>query len=183
MKKLITILSITAAAFMLSSCLIIGPFEEYEHGKKKTTTQTCEEEETTSTTTTQVVNTTTSSKYSILLKNNTSYAVTDWCVKKDNQVTFSNSSFNREIPAHGEDRITQLPEGYYKVFFSFEDEVQLNPWDYSSSESIYLNQNVTYCLYEKSSVVISCKGAREAAAKPQFYLEGSDGSVIDLVAE
>ena len=69
MKKLITILSITAAAFMLSSCLIIGPFEDYEYGKKKTTTQASEEEETTSTTTTTNLYISFTRLYYILLVN------------------------------------------------------------------------------------------------------------------
>ena len=109
--------------------------------------------------------------------------ITDWCVKKDNIVTYANSGFNRSIRSGGEDMIMDLPVGYYKVYFSFEDDYQLNPSDYYSSESIYLNKDVTYCLYERQ-VTVSCRSADGTeSVKPQLYLSGSDGTEIDLVSE
>ena len=173
MKKLISILSITLAALMLSSCIIVGTTEEPELVIEKRTTV-----ETTSTTTTTP--STPVAKYSITCKNQTSYMVTDWCVKKDNIVTYANSGYNRSIRSGGEDMILDLPEGYYKVYFTFEDCYQLQPEDYYSSESVYLNKDITYCLYERQ-ISVACRSANNSeAAAPQFYLAGSDGSEIEL---
>lgn len=175
MKKLISILSITAAALMLSSCIIVGTDEDPEViiERKKTTTVVTEDN--TPETPKPVA------KHSITCKNETSITITDWCVKKDNIVTYANSGDNRAIRSGREDMIVDLPEGYYKVFFSFEDDYPLNPSDYYSSESVYLNKDVTYCLYERQAV-IQCRSANDAAAS-QFYLAGSDGSEINLVKE
>ena len=173
MKKLISILSITLAALMLSSCIIVGTTEEPELVIEKRTTV-----ETTSTTTTTP--STPVAKYSITCKNQTSYMVTDWCVKKDNIVTYANSGYNRSIRSGGEDMILDLPEGYYKVYFTFEDCYQLQPEDYYSSESVYLNKDITYCLYERQ-ISVTCRSANNSkSSEPQFYLAGSDGSEIEL---
>ncbi len=172
MKKLITILSITAAAFMLSSCIIVGTDEVPEIVVEKKTTTVVESTPSTPATQTPVA------KHSITCKNETSIVVTDWCVKKDNIVTYANSGFNRSIRVGGEDRISNLPEGYYKVYFSFEDTYQLQPGDYHSSESIYLNRDVTYCLYERQ-VVAGCRSA--SGNETELYLAGSDGSEISLI--
>jgi len=169
MKKLINILSITAAALMLSSCIIVGT-DEIPEIVVETTTETTA----TQTPTPAPAPVTT---HSITCKNETSFLVTDWCVKKDNIVTYANSGFNRSIRSGGEDMITNLPEGYYKVYFSFEDTYQLQPGDYFSSESIYLNKDVSYCLYERP-VVVNCRSANENGV--EFYLAGSDGSEISL---
>ena len=173
MKKIFLILSISITTLMLSSCIIVGTTEDPEIviEKKPTTTAT-------STSTTTI--TTTVEKYSITCKNQTSYMVTDWCVKKDNIVTYANSGYNRSIRSGGEDMILDLPEGYYKVYFTFEDCYQLQPEDYYSSESVYLNKDITYCLYERQ-VAVACRSANNSeSAIPQFYLEGSDGSEIML---
>lgn len=191
MKKIITILTAFVAISMLSSCILVTPedFIIKETVRETTTTETKTtqaeskenaESKTETQQTTVITQPTVKNKYSITCKNATVFTVTDWCVKKDNQVTFSNSSFNRSIPAYGEDMISNLPEGYYKVFFTFEDEYQLNPWDYQSSESVYLNQNVKYCLYTKQANYVEC---RSADAKPVFYLQGSDGSEIELTCK
>lgn len=182
MKKIISIISITVAALILSSCVIIGADEKpevYVEKKSTTTTTTQTPASTSETTETTPVQTPASveKKYSITCKNQTSVMVTDWCVKKDNIVTYAKSGFNRSIRAGGEDMILDLPEGYYKVYFSFEDDYPLNPEDYySSNESVYLNKDVTYCLYERQ-VSVSC---RASDSKPELILVGSDGSEIEL---
>lgn len=177
MKKLITILSTIAVISMFSGCLIVAPEDEPKIVIQKKTTEKVVEQKTEDTTTTVITQPAVIKGYSITCKNGTPFIVTDWCVKKDNQVTFSTSNFNRSIPAYGEDMIPDLAEGYYKIFFSFEDTYQLEPWDYQSSESVYLNQNVKYCLYTKNTTYMEC---RSANAKPQLYLAGSDGSEIEL---
>lgn len=200
MKKLISILSITAAALMLSSCIILGTDEEPEIVvKKEVTEKTITTTEQTSTptnqtqqpakeTTTQTQSQTQTTvitqpepaKYSITCRNQTNMIVTDWCVSKDNIVTYANSSFNRAIGPYKEDKIQNLPEGYYKVYFSFEDDGPLSPSDYLSSDSIQLNQDIIYTLFVRSQAyAVECRSA-DADAAPQFYLSGSDGSEIEL---
>ena len=178
MKKLITILSTIAVISMFSGCLIVTPEDEPKiviKTSKKTPDPEPEPQ------TTVITQPTVTVKYSITCKNGTSYTISDWCVKKDNIVTYANSGYNRSIRAGGEDMIMNLPEGYYKVYFSFEDEYQLNPSDYFNSESIYLNRDVIYTLYERQAT-ISCRSAG-TPVKPQLYLAGSDGSEIDLICE
>ena len=195
MKKLISILSITAAALMLSSCIILGTDEEPEIVVKKevikeketvtetapaTTTQTQQPAQQTSPAKTTVISQPEPAKYSITCRNQTNMIVTDWCVSKDNIVTYANSSFNRAIGPYKEDKIQNLPEGYYKVYFSFEDDGPLSPSDYLSSDSIQLNQDIIYTLFVRSAgYAVECRSA-DADAAPQFYLSGSDGSEIEL---
>ena len=195
MKKLISILSITAAALMLSSCIILGTDEEPEIVVKKevikeketvtetapaTTTQTQQPAQQTSPAKTTVITGPEPAKYSITCRNQTNMIVTDWCVSKDNIVTYANSSFNRAIGPYKEDKIQNLPEGYYKVYFSFEDDGPLSPSDYLSSDSIQLNQDIIYTLFVRSQAyAVECRSA-DADAAPQFYLSGSDGSEIEL---
>lgn len=194
MKKLISILSITAAALMLSSCIILGTDEEPEIVVKKevikeqasepapstTTTQTQQPAQQTSPAKTTVISQPEPAKYSITCRNQTNMIVTDWCVSKDNIVTYANSSFNRAIGPYKEDKIQNLPEGYYKVYFSFEDDGPLSPSDYLSSDSIQLNQDIIYTLFVRSAgYAVECRSA-DAEAAPQFYLSGSDGSEIEL---
>lgn len=183
MKKLITILSTIAVITMLSSCIIVGTEDEPEiiiKDKTKTektattTTSTQQPSQTTPVVTQPVVTV----KHSITCRNQTDMIVTDWCVSKDNIVTYANSSFNRQIGPYKEDKIQDLPEGYYKVYFSFDHDYPLSPTDYLSSDSIQLNQDVIYTLFVRTSgYAVEC---RSASAAPQFYLAGSDGSEIDL---
>ena len=181
MKKLIAILSTIAVISMFSGCLIVTPEDEPKIVIQKKTSEKVVEQKTEDTTTTVITQPTVTAKYSITCKNGTSFTISDWCVKKDNIVTYANSGYNRSIRAGGEDMIMNLPEGYYKVYFSFEDEYQLNPSDYFNSESIYLNRDVIYTLYERQAT-ISCRAAG-TPVKPQLYLAGSDGSEIDLICE
>lgn len=166
-----TLLLIATASLLFSSCIIVHPDDEIVVEKRTTTVET--------TTSTSYTNQTPAITHSITCKNETSITITDWCVKKDNKVTFANSSMNRSIGPGKEDMIPGLEEGYYVVYFSFADDYQLDPWDYRSSESIWLNKDVTYCLYERAQV-ISC---RSAGTTPQLYLAGSDGSEIELTCK
>lgn len=169
-----TLILAATAAILFSSCIIVHPDDEIIVERKTTSTAT-----TISTPNTPSTPTPPAVTHSITCKNETSIIITDWCVKKDNKVTFANSSMNRSILPGKEDMIPGLEEGYYVVYFSFEDEYQLDPWDYRSSESIWLNKDVTYCLYQRAQVV-SC---RSADTVPQLYLAGSDGSEIDLICK
>ncbi len=184
MKKLISILSITAAALMLSSCIILGTEDEPIVVKEKTVvekeTKSQQPAQQTSPAKTTVITEPEPAKYSITCRNQTNMIVTDWCVSKDNIVTYANSSFNRAIGPYKEDKIQNLPEGYYKVYFSFEDDGPLSPSDYLSSDSIQLNQDIIYTLFVRSQAyAVECRSA-DADAAPQFYLSGSDGSEIEL---
>lgn len=171
------ILLIAVSALFLSSCIIVHPDDEVIVEKKTQTTVVSSGSGHTAPANPPAV------KHSISCRNETSLTITDWCVKKDNTVTFANSSFNRSIPTGHEDRIVNLEEGYYVVYFSFEDDYQLNPWDYQSSESIWLDRDVTYCLYERATGYgAECRSAGASAA-PLLYLAGSDGSEIDLICK
>ncbi len=171
------ILLIAVSALFLSSCVIVHPDDEIIVEKKTQTTVVSSGSSQTAPANPPAV------KHSISCRNETSLTITDWCVKKDNTVTFANSSFNRSIRPGHEDRIVNLEEGYYVVYFSFEDDYQLDPWDYQSSESIWLDRDVTYCLYERSSgYTAECRSAGASAA-PLLYLAGSDGSEIDLICK
>lgn len=177
-----TLILIATSALMFSSCIIINPDDEVivERKSKTTVEQPSSTTETPSTPSTPTTPTPPVVTHSITCKNETSFLITDWCVKKDNTVTFANSSMNRSIRPGKEDMIPGLEEGYYVVYFSFEDDYQLDPWDYQSSESIWLNKDVTYCLYERAAVAVAC---RSADYTPQLYLAGSDGSEIDLICK
>ena len=176
-----TFILITTAALMFSSCIIIHPDDEVIVEKKtKTVEQPSSTTETPSTPSTPTTPTPKVLTHSITCKNETSLLITDWCVKKDNTVTFANSGMNRSIRPGKEDMISGLEEGYYVVYFSFEDDYQLDPWDYQSSESIWLNKDVTYCLYERAAVAVACRSANDI---PQLYIAGSDGSEIDLICK
>ena len=178
-----TILLTTVAAVFFSSCIIVHPDDEVIVEKKTTVVSggTTGGSTPANPTPPSNPNPPASTKHSITCRNETSYVIQDWCVKKDNTVTFANSSFNRSIQPGREDRIVNLEEGYYVVYFSFEDDYPLEPWDYRSSESVWLDRDVTYCLYERAQVVsVAC---RSASAGPQLYLAGSDGSEIDLICK
>lgn len=188
MKKIITLITTLIAISMLSSCIIVGTEDEPEIiiEKKTTTTAkttTVQEAPAQQTTTVITPSTTTSSKHNITCYNNTSYVITDWCVKRENIFTYANSTNNRMIVPNGKDSITDLPEGRYQIFFSFDDCYQLQPCNYSGSEEFELRQDITYILSERS--VSICKSARAAAADdyPILVLSGSDGSEIELVRE
>ena len=157
MKKIITILSTLIAVSMLSSCIIVGTEDEPEILIEKKTKTVKVESETPATqqqpsqTTPVVSQPVATAKYSITCRNQTDMTVTDWCVSKDNIVTYANSSFNRAIGPSKEDKIQNLPAGYYKVYFSFDNDYPLSPSDYLSSDSIQLNQDVIYTLFVRTS--------------------------------
>ena len=182
MKKFITILSTIAVISMLSGCFFIASEDDPKIViQKKTSEKVVEqtqEEKTTQEQQTVITKPVVTSKYSITCRNQTDMVVTDWCVSKDNIVTYANSSFNRQIGPYKEDKIQNLPEGYYKIYFCFEDDYPLSPSDYLSSDSIQLNQDVIYTLFVRTTgYSVEC---RSADSKSHFYLAGSDGSEIEL---
>ncbi len=179
-----TILLITVSALLFSSCIIVGTDEDPEIVfKKKHTTKIVEESSEKKSKESEETDSSKqkpAAKYSITCRNQTNFIVTDWCVSKDNIVTYANSSFNRMIGPYKEDKIQNLPEGYYKVYFTFDDDYQLNPTNYLSSDSIQLNQDVIYTLFVKSTgYAVECRSADTFEAA-EFYLQGSDGSIIEL---
>ena len=180
MKKFTSIFLLTAAAIMLSSCVIVGTDDlpNIVVEEKPTTVVTPATQ-----TPPPAPKPTPVYKYSITCKNETSITVTDWCVKKDNIVTYAKSDRNCAIRPGGEDMISNLEEGYYRVYFTFEDTYQLQPGDYFSSENIYLNRDVTYCLYERPAVITYKSAGGTESKGIQLYLAGSDGTEIELVKE
>lgn len=185
MKKLFTIISTVAVISMFSGCFFIASEDDPKIViQKKTSEKVIEQtqdEKTTQEQQTVITKPVATSKYSITCRNQTNMIVTDWCVSKDNIVTYANSSFNRQIGPYKEDKIQNLPEGYYKIYFCFEDDYPLSPSDYLSSDSIQLNQDVIYTLFVRTSgYSVEC---RSAEVTPQFYLTGSDGSEINLICK
>lgn len=173
-----TLLLISIAAVMFSSCIIVHPNEEEEIFIEKR-----EKESKSSKSSTSSSSKTTTKKYSITCRNQTNMTVTDWCVAKENIVTYADSSFNRMIGPYKEDKIQNLSEGYYKVYFSFEDDGFLCPTSYLSSDSIQLNQDVIYTLFTRSSgYAVDCRN-QKSAAPAVLCLQGSDGSNIELIKE
>lgn len=87
--------------------------------------------------------------YQVKAINRTSVPVVDWCVKKDNKMIFSSSDNAHAIEPGAEDAIIELPEGEYKIFFSFEGYGFGTDWTLYDAGSFTLDQNMTYIITER----------------------------------
>ena len=197
MKKIITLITTLIAISMLSSCIIVGTEDEPEIiikdkattvkvGTDSSSTQQPAQQTQVVTQpqqTTTVITTPSTAKHKITCYNNTSYMITDWCVKRENIATYANSTNNRMIAPNGKDTITNLPEGRYQIFFSFDDTYQLQPCNYTGSEEFELREDITYILSERAVSYAVCRSAGAGKEGPVFVLSGSDGSEIELVLE
>ena len=193
MKKIITLITTLIAVSMLSSCIIVGTEDEPEiiinKSSKSPQNQQQQTEQQTQVVTqpqqqpTTVITTPSTAKHKITCYNNTSYMITDWCVKRENIATYANSTNNRMIAPNGKDTITNLPEGRYQIFFSFDDTYQLQPCNYTGSEEFELREDITYILSERAVSYAVCRSAGAGKEGPVFVLSGSDGSEIELVLE
>jgi len=193
MKKIITLITTLIAISMLSSCIIVGTEDEPEiiinkSSKPTPAPQQPPEQQTPVVTqsqqqTTTVITTPSTAKHKITCYNNTSYMITDWCVKRENIATYANSTNNRMIAPNGKDSISNLPEGRYQIFFSFDDTYQLQPCNYTGSEEFELREDITYILSERAVSYAVCRSAGAGNEGPVFVLSGSDGSEIELVLE
>lgn len=150
-----SLLLITIASVMFSSCIIVHPDDEdiylgrKEREIKVSETKSSDSEQ-------NAKETSTEEKFTITCKNETSMTVINWFVKNDNIITLSKTGFTGSIQAHGEDMIFDLPKGYYKIYFNFAGGCQ-NSYQ---SDTIYLDKNVTYCLLEGPTPYISeCRSA------------------------
>ena len=126
MKKLITIISIALAATLLSSCIIVHPDDDVLIEKTSSSKSSDNSDET-------------NGKYCITVKNETDTKVSKWWVKTKDTMMLPNSTLDRSIGTHKEDKIEDLPEGYYVVYFIFEG-------GYENYETITLDKDVIYCL-------------------------------------
>jgi hypothetical protein len=187
MKKITYLFLTIFAAAMLSSCVVIGLDDvTYPHSSNRTSSTTSGSSTSSSSTSTSThtsTNTSTNSRHAVTCYNQTSYTITDWCVKKDNQVTFANSTCNRMIVPNAHDSITNLPVGRYQIFFSFDNCYQLQPCNYTGSEEFYLDRDINYILSERYISYNSnnvCKNRSAGSEYPVFVLQGSDGSEIEL---
>ena len=125
MKKIITILSIALAATLLSSCIIVHPDEETVFERSKISKESGADENT--------------KTHTITVKNETDTKVSKWWVKSKDTMILPNNTLDRSIAAHKEDQISDLPEGYYVVYFIYSD-------GYETYETINLNKDIVYCL-------------------------------------
>ena len=90
MKKIISMLLLLSAVFMLSGCFFY------------------------------VEDTTPSiSYYDITVENKTNIVVKDWCVIRNGKKTFANSSNCSPIYPNGSSTIKDLPEGSYEIYFAY----------------------------------------------------------------
>ena len=87
--------------------------------------------------------------YKVTAINRTSVPVIDWCVKKDNVMIFSSSANAHAIEPNGADAITDLKEGEYKIFFSFEGYGFGTDWTLYDAGDFTLDQNMTYIITER----------------------------------
>ena len=161
MKKPITylittqvLILVSVASLLFSSCIIVHPDDDYDVYVEKKAVKQATSKETDETNSSDDESRQTA-KYSITVKNATSTPVINWCVKNDNKVTLSSSGFTGSIRENGgEDKISDLPEGYYKIYFTFDD-------GDSIVESITLDQDVTFYLSEKhNSYVAECRALK-----------------------
>lgn len=89
-------------------------------------------------------------RYSVKAINKTSVPVIDWCVKKDNIMIFSSSDDAHPIETNEEDIITDLSEGNYKIYFSFESYGFGTDWQSIEADEFTLNTNMTYLITERT---------------------------------
>lgn len=148
-----TILLIVTASLMLSGCVIVHPDDEADIYIGKTsrvkTVESSEDEDTEAEEETKVTE-----KFSITCKNQTSTDIISWCVKCDRNVTLPNTGFTSSVKAYKEDKISDLPKGYYRIYFTFAN-------GQTGEDSIELNQNVTYCIMgTPDSYTVECRALK-----------------------
>ena len=149
-----TILLIVTASLMLSGCIIVHPDDEDDIYIGKTsrvkTAESSEEDDTETAEQTAVTG-----QFSITCKNQTSTKIVEWCVKCDRNVTLPNTGFTRSIKENGgEDKISDLPQGYYRIYFVFENGQR-------GEDSITLDKDVTYCIIGSTdSYTVECRAAK-----------------------
>ncbi len=155
MKKLFYVLFATSVMMLLSSCVVVADKP--------------------------AVVVTEPLLYSITFVNNTDYDVVDWYVhmKESNKKIALSSDFC-PVPPGTSSTLWFLPRNnHYQVRFSIYPDFTTI---YSTGTYIYLDGNVEYKLLE-SYYANRSVGTSEEQQTPQFYLKGSDGSEIPLIAE
>ena len=120
-------------------------------------------------------------QFDITCYNDTFRTVTDWCVKKGKSRTYANDDHNCKIRSNESDTIHDLDIGEYKLYFTFVDRFRLEEDDYSSSGNIWLDEDVTFYISDKSfySNRSAVSDAEEKDA--ELYLICSNGQEIPLV--
>ena len=118
-------------------------------------------------------------RYDITCCNDTYVTITDWCVKKNDHITYANSDHNCEIPGGYEDTIEDLSKGDYQIFFTFQTRARLHEDDYEYTGSFYLKDDVkfsvaTRTIYSRSAAPSST----DADSVPVLVF--SDGRVVKL---
>ena len=160
MKKIINfflsaqaVVLLTATALLFSSCIIVHPDDDSDvyigKSSRVKEAESSDEEET------EEEEVKLTGKHSITCKNQTSTKIIEWCVKCDRNVTLPNSGFTRSIKANGgEDKISDLPAGYYRIYFTFET-------GQNGEDSITLDKDVTYCIIGTTdSYTVECREAK-----------------------
>lgn len=110
------------------------------------------------------------SKYEIECYNNTYDTITDWCVKKGDDITYANSDYNCEIKPGKTDTISNLYRGYYSICISFEEKKQLHPDDYEQTDEIYLDENVTFNVARRKYYSRSASASDQEDSEAQYVV-------------
>ena len=116
MKKIISVLFLALTVSLFSSCIIIGDTDEL-----------------------------TTNYYDIKCYNMSDTHIYDWCVVRNNKVTYAKSknTCSPIAPNGGSATLTNLPEGTYVVYVSFDSTPDYDEGDYVASKTIKLNKDYT----------------------------------------
>ena len=155
MKKLILIITTAIALCMLSSCIVVT-------GEPKIVV---------------------SPTYDITCYNNTGSMITDWCVKRNDRYTYANSEYNCHINSYDCDTIDDLPEGEYQIFFTFKPRGRIHEYDYESTGTFYLDEDVTF--YVRQGNIYgdrSAAGSESQSEETQLVLVCSNGETYPLTS-
>ena len=112
MKKIISVLILTFAVMMLSSCLWVINSDDI-----------------------------TTNYYDITCYNDSDTKVTDWCVVRNGKKTFAKSTNSTGIPVASHATLYNLPEGDYVLYVAFVNSPDYDKGDYVQSKKFTLNKN------------------------------------------
>ena len=115
-------------------------------------------------------------RYDITCYNNTMKKITDWCVKKGEDVTYANSEYNCSINSGESDSIENLSPGYYSICISFKQKESLHPSDYEQTGEIYLDEDVIFDVAERTYYGRSVNNTTEI----EYVLRCSNGKEYPL---
>ena len=114
MKKIISVLLLALTLTLFSSCIIVGDPDIFD-----------------------------TNYYEITCYNMSNTRISDWCVVRNNKVTFAKAKNDFcPIPGNGgKATLTNLPEGTYVLYVAFAKNPNYDDGDYVASKTIKLNKD------------------------------------------